>query len=157
MTRASFAAAILAAALAGSGPAAAGEAPAADGLVRVSSAHSVGTTLDRLAEMLESKGLTVFARVDHRANAAGADLEMRAAQVLIFGNPKLGTPLMKAAPTVAIDLPQKALAYKDAQGQVWLAYNDPAHLAERHGITGQDGVLNKIDKALATFARKAAQ
>lgn len=156
MVRRMLLASAFAAALAVStGSATAGDT--ADGLIRMQSAHGVEATLDRLAGMLEDKGLTVFKRVDHAANAAGAGLEMAEAQVLIFGNPKLGTPLMKSAPTVAIDLPQKALAYEDAQGRVWLAYNDPAYLAERHGITGRDEVLGKISKALKTFATKATQ
>jgi uncharacterized protein (DUF302 family) len=156
MIRSVFAAPALAAALALSPvPAAAGED--AEGLVRMQSAHSVETTLDRLAQLLKDKGLTVFTRVDHAANASGAGLEMRDAQVLIFGNPKLGTPLMKAAPSTAIDLPQKALAYEDDAGRVWLAYTDPAYLAARHGITGRDAVLDRIAKALDTFATKATR
>jgi len=148
-------AAIAALALAVTAPAHA--EPEADGLIAVKSAHSVEKTLDRLAEILEAKGLTVFARVDHRENARGADLELPPTQVLIFGNPKLGTPLMRAQRSVAIDLPQKMLAYEDADGQVWLAYNDPAHLADRHGITERAAELNTIAGALDTFARKAAQ
>ncbi|SDG29252.1 Uncharacterized conserved protein, DUF302 family [Limimonas halophila] len=153
--RATVTAPITALALAAAAPASAGSG--ADGLIKVKSEHSVETTLDRLASALESKGLTVFARVDHRENAKGADLDLPATQVLIFGNPKLGTPLMQAQRSVAIDLPQKALAYQDDEGQVWLAYNDPAYLAERHGLTTRDGVLDKIGKALKAFAAKATQ
>lgn len=156
MTGRRMLASIFAAALAIQGtPAAAGSGT--DGVIRMESAHSVEITLDRLASMLKEKGLTVFQRVDHAANAEGAGLNMTEAQVLIFGNPKLGTPLMTAAPTVAIDLPQKALAYEDAEGRVWLAYNDPAYLAQRHGIAGRDKVLDKISNALKTFATKATQ
>jgi len=153
--RTSLAASLAAIAIAVAAPAHAGSG--ADGLIEMKSQHSVETTLDRLAEMLESKGLTVFARVDHRENARGADLDLPPTQVLIFGNPKLGTPLMQAQRSVAIDLPQKALAYEDAEGQVWLAYNDPVHLAERHGITSREKIREKIAGALRTFAEKATQ
>ena len=134
-------------------------APAAhagpDGMIMMKSEHDVATTLDHLESALESKGLTVFERVNHSANAAGVDLDLRPTQVLIFGNPKLGTPLMQANRTVAIDLPQKALAYEDGEGQVWLAYNDPRYLADRHDISRDHPVVEKIAGALKTFARKA--
>jgi len=135
-------------------------APAAsagpDGMIMMKSEHDVATTIDRLESALEAKGLTIFKRVDHAANAAGVDLDLRPTQVLIFGNPKLGTPLMRANRTVAIDLPQKALAYADAEGQVWLAYNDPRYLAERHDIPPDHPIVEKIAGALKAFARKAA-
>jgi len=137
--------------------AAAPAAHAADGLIRTESPYSVATTLDRLADALKAKGLTVFARVDHAANAAGAGLDLPPTRVLIFGNPRLGTPLMRERRSVAIDLPQKALAWKDKDGQVWLAYNDPAWLAERHGLDPDSGTLGKIDKALERFSRKATR
>lgn len=128
-----------------------------DGLIMKKSNHSVDKTLDRLAEMLEAKGLTIFARVDHAAGAAKVDLDLPATQLLIFGNPKLGTPLMQSNRTIAIDLPQKALAWKDGEGQVWLAYNDPAYLAERHDIADRQAVRDKIAKALDTFTTKATE
>lgn len=128
-----------------------------DGMVRKESAHSVSGTIDRLQSALESKGLTIFARIDHAAGAAGAGLELRPTTVLIFGNPKLGTPLMQSAPTAALDLPQKALAYEDAEGTVHLVYNDPAWLAARHGITGRDEVLTTVAKALGAFSDAATR
>lgn len=128
---------------------------AGDGLVRKESAYSVTETIDRLQSALESKGLTIFARIDHAAGAAGAGLELRPATVLVFGNPKLGTPLMQSAPTVALDLPQKALAYEDAEGTVYLVYNDPAWLAARHGIGDRDDVLATVTKALDAFSDAA--
>jgi uncharacterized protein (DUF302 family) len=128
-----------------------------DGLIMKRSNHSVSETLDRLSEILESKGLTIFTRVDHAANAAGTDLELRPTQVLIFGNPKLGTPLMQSNPTIAIDLPQKALAFEDAEGQVWLAYNIPEHLAKRHDIADRDEVIGKIANALDALTDKAVE
>jgi uncharacterized protein (DUF302 family) len=105
-----------------------------DGLVTLKSAFSVKETVDRLVQRLEAKGLTVFCRIDHGANAVSADLKLRPTEVLIFGNATGGTPLMQAAQTIGIDLPLKALAWEDAAGQVWLAYNDPFWLTARHGI-----------------------
>jgi uncharacterized protein (DUF302 family) len=129
----------------------------ADGVVVKKSNHPVGETIDRLAAILTAKGLTIVARIDHAAGASKAGLDLRPTAVLIFGNPKLGTPLMQAAPTVAIDLPQKALAYEDAAGDVYLLYNDPAYLAARHGIAGRDAVLKKIAGALDRFTDAAVE
>lgn len=134
-------------------PAAAGP----DGLIMKRSAHSVGETLDRLESVLEAKGLTIFARVDHAAGAAGAGLALAPTQVLIFGNPKLGTPLMQSNRTIAIDLPQKALAFRDAEGQVWLAYNDPQYLAARHDIEDRGDVIQRISNALDALTSQATQ
>lgn len=130
---------------------------AAEGLVVKPSNYSVAETIDRLEAMLQEKGLKIFGRVDHQAGAAGTDLELRPTQVLIFGNPKLGTPLMTNAQTVAIDLPQKALAYEDADGKVYLAYNDVGYLSARHGIKDRDEVVEKIRGALSKFTDAATQ
>jgi uncharacterized protein (DUF302 family) len=132
-------------------------AMAAEGLVVKPSNHSVAETIDRLQAILEEKGLKIFGRVNHQAGAEAADLELRPTEVLIFGNPKLGTPLMTNAQTVAIDLPQKALAYEDENGKVFLAYNDPGYLVARHGIKDSDEVLNKIRGALGKFTDAAAK
>lgn len=105
------------------------------GMVDKPSKYSVPVTLDRLTEVLQSKGILVFARIDHSGEAAKAGLSMRPTQVLIFGNPKAGTPLMVAAPSLAIDLPLKVLAWQDAQGQVWASYTTAEHLAQRHGLS----------------------
>lgn len=129
---------------------------ASEGMVRVKSAHDVATTADRLAGLVERKGLTLFARVDHAAGARGAGLALRPTELLIFGNPKVGTPLMQCRQEVALDLPQKALVWQDAEGQVWIGYNAPAYLAERHAIAGCDGVLEKIQGALAGLTGAAA-
>jgi uncharacterized protein (DUF302 family) len=104
------------------------------GLVRIASPHSVPETLQRLEEILRSKGLTIFARIDHSGEAAKVGLEMRPTQVLLFGSPKAGTPVMVAAPSVAIDLPLKALVAEDDQGKVWVTYNSPEYLQQRHSI-----------------------
>ncbi len=105
---------------------------AAEGLVRIASPFTVAETLDRLAAVVREHGGTVFARIDHAAAAADVGLAMRPTQVLVFGNPKVGTPVMQAAPTLAIDLPFKALGWQDKAGQVWLGYNSPEYLARRH-------------------------
>ncbi|QKT04642.1 DUF302 domain-containing protein [Ectothiorhodospiraceae bacterium 2226] len=132
-----------------------GAASASDGLVVMPSAHSVDTTLDRLTSALEDKGLTVFTRIDHAAGAARAGLEMRPTQVLLFGNPAIGTPIMQCAPAAAVDFPQKALVWEDAEGRVFLAYNDPQYLAARHQIEGCDAELQKMSDALDNFTRAA--
>jgi|SRR5437588_3790542 len=104
------------------------------GIIDVPSPYSVPDTLKRLEDIARAKELTIFARVDHSGEAEKAGLKMRPTQLLIFGSPKAGTPLMIAAPSLAIDLPLKALAWEDAQGKVWLSYNRPEYLRERHGV-----------------------
>ena len=104
------------------------------GLIRIASRYSVTDTLQKLEPLLESKGLKIFARIDHSGEAAKVGLEMHPTQVLLFGSPKAGTPVMVAAPSVAIDLPLKALVAEDDQGKVWITYNSPEYLKQRHGI-----------------------
>jgi uncharacterized protein (DUF302 family) len=104
------------------------------GLTTRPSAHDPKQTADRLDAALHARGLTVFARIDHTAGAAAVGLALRPTELLIFGNAKGGTPLMQAAQTIGIDLPLKALIWQDAAGATWLGYNDPAWLAQRHGI-----------------------
>jgi len=110
------------------------DAAADNGVVNVSSNHSVPETIDRLEELVKSKQLIVFARIDFSGDAAKAGLSMPPTQMLLFGNPKAGTPLMLAVPSVAIDLPLKALAWQDAGGQVWLSYNAIEYLKARHAL-----------------------
>jgi uncharacterized protein (DUF302 family) len=105
-----------------------------NGLIHLSSAHSVPETLQRLEGILKARGLQIFARVDHSGEAEKAGLKMRPTQLLIFGSPKAGTPLMIAAPSLAIDLPLKALVWQDAEGKVWLTFNSPDYLKERHSV-----------------------
>ena len=124
------------------------------GIIGKPSRHSVSETLDKLEAVLLSKGIKVFARIDHSGEAAKAGLAMQPTQLLIFGNPRGGTPIMVAAPCAAIDLPLKALAWQDAAGQVWLSYNDPHYLQQRFGLGEQDiapiaGLSSLIDLALA--------
>ena len=104
------------------------------GLVRIPSRHGVTETLDRLERLLQERQLMIFARLDFSGDAARAGLSLRPEQMLLFGNPKAGTPLMQAAPTAGIDLPLKALAWEDAQGKTWLAYNAPDYVVQRHGL-----------------------
>jgi uncharacterized protein (DUF302 family) len=104
------------------------------GLVQVLSRYSVEETVQRLQSSFVAKGLQVFALIDHSGEAAKVGLKMRPTKVLIFGSPKGGTPLMVAAPSLAIDLPMKALVAEDETGKVWLTYNDPAYLKQRHGV-----------------------
>ena len=113
-----------------------------NGLVSVKSSHDVKTTADRLESMLKQKGMNVFIRINHAQGAQKIGKELRPTELLIFGNPKVGTPLMQCRQSVAIDLPQKALIWQDAQGQVWLSYNDPNYLVERHGIEGCAEVIS---------------
>jgi uncharacterized protein (DUF302 family) len=128
----------------------------ADGLITLRSAHDFPTTLDRLLKALEAKGVTVFARIDHAAGAASADLPLRPTTLVIFGNPAAGTPLMQAEQTAGIDLPLKALVWQDTGGAVNLSYNDPAWIAARHapdGATPPD--VAALSGAVKVFAAQA--
>ena len=108
--------------------------PLNNGMVHVKSPYAVPETLKRLESILQVKNLTIFARIDHSGEAEKVGLKMRPTQLIIFGNPKGGTPPMIAAPTLAIDLPLKALVWEDADGTVWLSYNSPDYLKKRHEI-----------------------
>jgi uncharacterized protein (DUF302 family) len=132
------------------------QAFATEGMISIKSAHTVAVTADRLEKILVSKGMTVFKRIDHAAGAQKVGKTLRPTELVIFGNPKVGTPLMLCRQSVAIDLPQKALIWQDAAGQVWFSYNDPQYLVLRHNIQGCDGVLKKIAGALGNFAKKAS-
>ena len=131
-------------------------ADVADGMTRVKSTRSVSATIDKLEAVLRKKGMTIFKRVPHSEGAAKVGLELRDTELLIFGNPKIGTLLMQCQQSAALDLPMKALAYKDEKGQVWLAYNDPQYLANRHHAKNC-AVVGKMTKALANFAKAATQ
>ena len=127
---------------------------AADGLVAVKSAHPPKATLDRFEATAKERGLMVFARIDHAAGAQRWARRCDRREVLIFGNPQGGTPLMECAQSAGIDLPLKALAWVDAQGQSWLGYNDPAWLATRHGAASCP-VVDNLRKALSGLAEAA--
>ncbi len=135
---------------------AAGAAVAADGLVTVKSAHPPKATLDRFEAAAKERGLAVFARIDHAAGAQKVGKTLRPTELLIFGNPQGGTPLMECAQSAGIDLPLKALVWEDAQGQSWLGYNDPAWLAQRHGAASCP-VVENLKKALSGLADAAAK
>ncbi len=129
-----------------------------EGLVIIESAHSVDETYNRLKTSVENaEPLRVVAQLDHAANAASVGLDLRPTKLLIFGNPTLGTPLMQSERSIAIDLPQKVLVYEDAAGDVFLVYNDPHYLAKRHGVEGNDEVLDTIANALQNLANGATQ
>lgn len=132
-------------------------ASAADGVVSVPSAHSVKETADRLENVLKKKGMKVFLRINHAAGAASVGKSLRPTELVIFGNPKVGAPLMLCAQSVGIDLPQKALISEDANGKVWFSYNDPSYLQQRHQIKGCEPVLAKVTGALGKFAKAATQ
>jgi len=134
-----------------------GMAFAQSGLITVKSAHDVKTTADRLEKVLKEKGMTVFARIDHALGAQKAGKTLPPTELIIFGNPKVGTPLMQCNRTVAIDLPQKALVWQDAEGRVWLTYNDPHYLMQRHKLNDCKKVIEKITGALANFVKIATQ
>ena len=131
-------------------------AGAADGLIAVKSPYSAKDTMDRFAAVVKERSLNVFARIDHTAGAAKIGKSLRPTEVIVFGNPQGGTPFMECAQTVGIDLPLKALVWQDASSQVWLGYNDPEYLAQRHGIAGCP-VAVKLGKALAGMTEAALQ
>jgi uncharacterized protein (DUF302 family) len=133
-----------------------GAAAAADGLVEMKSAHPPKATLDRFEAAAKERGLVVFARIDHAAGAQRIGKTLRPTELLIFGNPQGGTPLMECAQSAGIDLPLKALVWEDAQGQSWLGYNDPAWLAQRHGAASCP-VVENLRKALSGLADAAAK
>lgn len=124
---------------------------AADGMTAVKSPFAARDTMDRFEKIAQQLGLTIFARIDHAAGAAKVGKTLRPTEVLIFGNPQGGTPLMECAQSAGIDLPLKALVWQDAQGQVWLGYNDPAYLAQRHGAA-QCPAVSGLTKALTGLA-----
>lgn len=128
---------------------------AGDGLVKTKSMHSVEETINRLEKIVLSKGMKVFSRIDHAKGARNVGMPLRPTELIIFGNPKLGSKLIECAQSVSIDLPLKALASQDEQGQVWLTYNAPDYLAERHEIQGCKTELAKMAKALGNFASMA--
>jgi uncharacterized protein (DUF302 family) len=131
-------------------------AMAADGLTTIASSYGPKETMDRLEAEIKAKGMTVFARIDHAAGAAQAGLSLRPTEVLLFGNAKAGTPLMQSNQTIGIDLPLKALVWQDADGKVWLSYNEPSWLAKRHGLAaGTQATVDAMAAGLGALAREA--
>ena len=128
---------------------------AESGLVTKPSPYSVGETLDRLESVLTSKGITVVMRWDHAQKADNADIPLRPTELLLFGNPKLGSHIMTSNQKAAIDLPMKAVAWEDGEGQVWLTYNDPEYIARRHDIEDRSEIISKMAGALDKFSSAA--
>lgn len=128
--------------------------PSSNGVIDTLSNHSVDETLERLQQILHSKGVTLFALIDHSGEAAKAGMAMPPTKLLIFGSPKAGTPVMLAAPSAALDLPLKILIWEDTHGKVWLSYNAPAYLQQRHAIPQE--LLQNIS-VVESLAVKAAE
>jgi uncharacterized protein (DUF302 family) len=125
-----------------------------NGIIDILSNYSVDETVEKLKGILQAKGVTLFALIDHSGEAQKVGMKMRPTKLLIFGNPKGGTPVMLAAPRSAIDLPLKILIWEDAQGKVWLTYNSPVYLQERHNLSPE--LLHNI-AVVETFATQAAR
>jgi len=130
---------------------------AADGVKNVRSSSGVKETADRMESLLKKKGMYIFNRISHSEGAAKVGIDLRETELIIFGNPKVGSPLIKCQQSVAIDLPQKALIWEDKNGQVWVSYNDPRYLETRHDIKGCETVISKIGKALAGISKAAVK
>jgi uncharacterized protein (DUF302 family) len=129
-----------------------------NGLVTIAGKYPVKESIDRLESALRAKGVAIFARIDHAAGAASVDMPLRPTELLIFGNPKAGTPLMQANQTIGLDLPLKILAWQDAAGHVWLTYNDPRWLAHRHRLgESVTEALEALAVVLANFAKAATE
>jgi len=129
-----------------------------DGLTICSSNFGPKETMDRLVAAVTSRGLAILARIDHAAAAVKVGMELRPTEVVLFGNPRGGTPLMQAVQTMGIDLPLKALVWQDEDGKTWLAYNDPNWLAKRHeALVGTDRTLGAMTDALAVVAKEATE
>lgn len=135
----------------------AGEPPEVEGLIVKDSPYTATETIDRLAKLLKDKGITVAARWSHHEKARAVDIEVRPTELLIFGNPEVGSHFFTSAQTAGIDLPMKALAWQDADGHVWLGYNDPAYVAERHGIDDRGEIQKKMTRALDELTDAATE
>ena len=130
---------------------------AEEGLITTASAHSFGGTVSRLEAALQDKGMTIFARVDHAAGAAAVNLSLRPTTLLVFGNPKGGTPLMLVAQKIGVELPLKILVWEDESGKTWLTYDDPAWLAQRFGVDPTLAAVAALSAAMAAFADLAGR
>jgi uncharacterized protein (DUF302 family) len=131
--------------------------PSQDGLITIATNHSVKQTLDRLEASLKAKAITVVARIDHAAGAKSVGMDLRPTELLIFGNPKAGTPLMQADQTIGLDLPLKVLVWQDAAGKVWLTYTDVSWLARRYHLGGEaQSAASALTTVLAKLTEGAA-
>lgn len=127
-----------------------------DGLAVLASRHGAKKTMDRLQAAVAAAGMTIFARIDHAEGAEAVGMTLPPMEVLVFGSPKAGTPLMQKIRSFGIDLPLKALVWEDDDGKVWLAYNQPAWIAHRHGAVGMEAIIKAMTDALAKVAAEAA-
>jgi len=130
--------------------------PVVEGLTTVPSYFGPKETMDRIESEIRTKGMEVFARIDHAAGAADVGLNLRPTELIIFGNARGGTPLMEASQTTGIDLPLKVLVWKDAEGKTWLSYNEPSWIIQRHHLGIKAEIVDKLSAALSAIARKAA-
>ena len=126
------------------------------GIVALRSFYSVEETANRLESLIKQSSLTLFARIDHQAGADSVGKKLRPTQLFIFGNPQVGTPLMQCNQIVGIDLPQKMLIWQDRSKGVWIGYNNPSYLLNRHNLTDCQQIIKKIEKALSSLANSAA-
>jgi len=127
-----------------------------EGLTSIESTFGPKETMDRLEAEIRQKGMNVFARIDHAAGAANVGLALAPTELIIFGNPRGGTPLMQSVQTVGIDLPLKVLVWQDAANKTWLSYNEPGWIAQRHGVAGAESTIDKMADLLSAMAREAA-
>ena len=129
---------------------------ATESTISIKSQYSTKETADRFVSIIKNRGLTLFARIDHKKNAINVDLKLRATEVILFGNPKVGTLLMQCSQEAALDLPQKVLIREDKNNKTWITYNSPEYIKNRYKIKGCDKILNKISKALSSLTKAAA-
>ena len=127
-----------------------------EGLTTIPGSLDPKETMDRLEAQIRTKGLTIFARIDHAAGAAEVGLRLAPTNLIIFGNARGGTPLMQSAQTVGIDLPLKILVWQDAANNTWLSYNEPRWIGQRHGVAGVESTIDKMADLLAAIAREAS-
>ena len=127
----------------------------AGGMLKMESPHSVKVTLDRLSDAMKERDIKIFARIDHAAGAKSIDQEMPPTELMLFGNPRIGTPLMQVNREVAFDLPLRALAWQDGEGKVWLAITNPAELNQVYALAGADGVIDKMTAAIKVLTETA--
>ncbi len=131
--------------------------PAMAEILRTQSARPVAQTVDRLVKAISARDLRIFARIDHGAGAKKAGMKLRPMVLVLFGNPKIGTPLLQASPTMGLDLPLKILVWEDKQGRVWVGYTPPRSMARQRGIPPDHPTIKRIEIALGMFAAKAAK
>jgi uncharacterized protein (DUF302 family) len=127
-----------------------------EGLTSLRSSFGPTETMDRLEDQIQTRGLNVFAHIDHAAGAAEVGLTLRPTDLIIFGNARGGTPLMQSAQTVGVDLPLKALVWEDAAGRTWVSYNEPSWIAHRHGVADQGSAVDKMADLLRAITRETA-